>query len=1282
MDVKIKNRVRGFSALLWLLGITLASGGLIEVAGLGVASQTSEWNGGQYPAGNAIDGNSGTFSHTNTTTPDNFWEVQMDQEYEVARVEVEMRGDCCGGRMSETILRGFDKEGDSVFWQSLVDPGVGGITVVEVPVGVKMKRVRVGFEDGGKNPGQSTSMIHFAEVRVFAQEVGLAKVESFSASEREVASGEAVTLMWSLEGVDEVRLYPGGQVVASSGSVVVNPEASVIYEIVGSNERGMVREALGVVVGGVSLPLQLSEWMASNGGSLVRSDGSTPDWIELWNPNPFEVDVAGYGLSDDIADPGKFVFSTEVLAAGAYLVVDAAEVPVDGVPATGFSLGRDTGEGLVLTGPDSGVIETFFYPRQFADVSYGRVGGNEFRFLVNPTPGEVNGGEVAEGFVEDTQFSVKRGFYEGPQVVEISSSTPEAVIYVTTDGSEPGPENEAASVYAGPVIVSGTTVLRAVAFRDGWKPTDVDTQTYLFASQVGGQSETPANFPLQWVPNLSGSQAPVAAYSHFGMNDGVLSTLPMPDRNGVDFELEEALTSIPSISLVLDADEMFDPTDGLHRNATQRGRAWERNVSFEVIDPVKGSNVQANCGIRMHGGWNRFNEMLKKSFRLYFRSEYGDSKLKYEMFPDSEIEEFDRLILRSGNGKAWASPWRALAGGGNSLERVTYLRDQIVRDFQAATGNHAIPGTFMHLYINGHYWGIYNPVERPTEHFAAARFGGEPEEYDVLKWARGIGHQVAAGDDVSWNQLMGLVRGNVLNPATYETIQNLLDLDNFADYMAVNHFAGNSDWIDNNVYTMRRRLAGEPFRFYCWDSEESFLSAGTDVSDRNVSDTCTEIHMALRVHPEYRQLFADRVHRSFFNEGALTFGRTSRILDFHADLIDRAIGGESARWGDLLRPSNPYDRGDWVTEVSNLRANYLNQRRNLTLAQFRNDGLYPGVVAPLFHPQHGGQIATGTPVTMSADPAGTIYYTLDGSDPRLAGGGVSGSAIEFMEGIPGAEIPIVGGTLIKSRVLEGGAWSALNEALFLTGDRAQDLYVSELMYHPADGGAEFLEIANRGSVRHVLSDLRITGGIQFSFSGSTVTELEPGQRLVLVREAGVFSVGHPEVNFAGDYEGALGNAGDSFSLEVAGGDVLWTLTYGDAAPWPSGVDGEGRSLVYRGGEANEAGSWRPSVAMGGNPGTSDRVPFVEGGNLAEYAVSGQAVDLEGNTVTFEVLIKSGADDASLTPVWSANLEVWSGEGLTLVSQDPVGNGMLRQGWQIATQPGGAKQFFRVELERR
>ena len=158
------RRTGRFFACFLSLGSSLAFGALVDVAGLGAASQTSEWNGGQFPAGNGIDGSSSTFSHSDTTTPNNSWQVVLDQEYEVARIEVEMRGDCCAGRMSGTVVRGFDEGGTSVYFANLVDPGIGSTAVFEIPVGINMERVRVGFENGGTNPGSDRTIIHIAEV--------------------------------------------------------------------------------------------------------------------------------------------------------------------------------------------------------------------------------------------------------------------------------------------------------------------------------------------------------------------------------------------------------------------------------------------------------------------------------------------------------------------------------------------------------------------------------------------------------------------------------------------------------------------------------------------------------------------------------------------------------------------------------------------------------------------------------------------------------------------------------------------------------------------------------------------------------------------------------------------------------------------------------------------------------------------------------------------------------------------------------------------------------------
>ena len=96
------------------------------------------------------------------------------------------------------------------------------------------------------------------------------------------------------------------------------------------------------------------------------------------------------------------------------------------------------------------------------------------------------------------------------------------------------------------------------------------------------------------------------------------------------------------------------------------------------------------------------------------------------------------------------------------VPRVTYLRDQFLRDTQIAMGPPGYAGTFVHLYINGLYWGLYNPVERPGGNYAANHFGGSEDDYDFVKWANALAPQILNGDLVTWNELVALTRSNPL----------------------------------------------------------------------------------------------------------------------------------------------------------------------------------------------------------------------------------------------------------------------------------------------------------------------------------------------------------------------------------------------------------------------------------------------------------------------------------------------------------------------------------------
>ena len=115
----------------------------------------------------------------------------------------------------------------------------------------------------------------------------------------------------------------------------------------------------------------------------------------------------------------------------------------------------------------------------------------------------------------------------------------------------------------------------------------------------------------------------------------------------------------------------------------------------------------------------------------------------------------------------------------------------------------------------------------------------------------------------------------------------------------------------------------------------------------------------LLANPDFRILLADHIHHHFYNSGTLTPEQAIQRYRGRSDEIYGAIVGESARWGDFLRPSNPYTRNvEWNAEVNRLVYNYFSVRTDRVMNQLRQAGFYPSVPAPVFyvngHYQHGG----------------------------------------------------------------------------------------------------------------------------------------------------------------------------------------------------------------------------------------------------------------------------------------------------------------------------------------
>jgi hypothetical protein len=397
----------------------------------------------------------------------------------------------------------------------------------------------------------------------------------------------------------------------------------------------------------------------------------------------------------------------------------------------------------------------------------------------------------------------------------------------------------------------------------------------------------------------------------------------------------------------------------------------------------------------------------------------------------------------------------------------------------------------------------------------------------------------------------------------------------------------------------RNRAAGEPFRFYEWDAENFLFSVNSNRTGVSNASTPGELYNRLRQNDEFNLRFADRVQAHMFNGGALTVEEATARFQHIVDEIRPALNAEAARWGDELQEPAHNSFDDFDAVVAEKLNNYFPDRTGIVLNQLLAAGLYTNTVAPSFN-QHGGQVASGFDLTMSA-PSGTIYYTVDGSDPREVGGAVSGSAIQYA----GSPIDITAATTVLTRSLDGSDWSAVNEAVFVVVPFADatSLRITELHYNPVEPNAaeiaagftdgdefEFIELLNISAEPIELQNSTLLGAVGFTFSDSA--ELSPGERVVVVENQAAFEHRYgTSIRIVGQWTDKLSNSGETLTLNDAVGQPIHSFTYEDGddpgeEAWPTAPDGNGPTLVVvdTEGNYNDGVNWRASSTIHGTPG--------------------------------------------------------------------------------------------------
>ena len=853
--------------------------------------------------------------------------------------------------------------------------------------------------------------------------------------------------------------------------------------------------------------------------------------------------------------------------------------------------------------------------------------------------------EIEEPVFQDTLgllFSAESGFYRQTFTLDITAGDPAWNVYYTLDGSNPQDSETAlisqggASILINPQSNSNrdltpAVIVRASAGTDGILPSYPEARTFIFEDEVLFQAYPGGEWPDY---NVNGQVIDLEMDGRINEN---------PSYNG---KVVPSLKDIPSLSIVTDIDHLFDSQTGIYVNAWGHGYDWERECTAELIQNDGSEGFNVNAGLRIRGGWSRHNDFPKHSFRLFFRSEYGDSKLRFPLFGDEGVDSYDKIDIRTSQNYAWAQ----------GDHRNTMLRDVFSRDTQRDMGHPYTRSRYYHLYLNGMYWGLFQTQERSEARFAADYLGGKAEDYDVIKvntedWQYRI--EATDGDFNLWFEIWKMCQSGFSSNETYYKLEGkdaygdplaggeiYVDIDNLIDYMLSIFYTGNFDAPTssfggnrgpNNFFAINsRNNKSEGFVFFNHDAEHSMFSEQANPGiglyedrvnladnsygpDMEVSDFSAFhpqwLHHKLTDNEEYRVRFMDRANEQVSANGVLSPEKNLERLNERADEIYNAMIAESARWGDGRRGSSyPFTRDDnWAPEVEKIRDDFFPYRTNILIEQLKEGGLYSELDAPLVS-QNGVTIdeltvyVDGPSKVLIENPnsSSTIYYSTDGSDPRETGGGISSGAI--FEGLNQVELDFSGSGILKSRIHYGGDWSPLKEVrLISTNEDYSGLVVTELHYHPDDliiqedtiagKDMEFIEFKNIGSAAIALGGLILDSAVYYEFPEDEI--LVPGQFHVVASNPSKFYLRYG-MQASGNFSKNCSNGGEEILLEDRDGNEIIRFTYSDDPPWPVEPDGEGNSLVSAvpnpTANPNEASYWAKSYHIGGSPFANEPFP--------------------------------------------------------------------------------------------
>ncbi len=399
-------------------------------------------------------------------------------------------------------------------------------------------------------------------------------------------------------------------------------------------------------------------------------------------------------------------------------------------------------------------------------------------------------------------------------------------------------------------------------------------------------------------------------------------------------------TDLPIVSLTIDPADLWDAVEGIYtegpdpedRNYLKKAY---RSLHMEYFpdDSSIASVIDGDFPFRIFGYYSRYYP--QKSLAIYANSHRKSDLIPNFFFETGSAKDIDSLsaiVMRN-------------SGGDNSR---TMFRDALATEITTGYDIEMQDNRAVIAFINGQYWGIYNIREKINEYFLEDHTGMNPQKIDLIEGVYREYMTVNEGDFEKMDELIELIKNyDPKYEIAYNQYGDLIDIDNFIDYMIFQVFINNTDWPWNNTKYWRPRTEDGKWRFIlfdtdgCMDTKEyhtshlpeegyahglsSFDMLSFVSSENNPAVVCKLLARLLR-NQEFYDKFIARFE--FLLDTHLTSEMFQEKIDEHVGNIEGEIPRHCDRWtykdeetGEHIKRSFEV----WEQEVQVLR-DFVDQR--------------------------------------------------------------------------------------------------------------------------------------------------------------------------------------------------------------------------------------------------------------------------------------------------------------------------------------------------------------------